>query len=181
MTDDDRRQLNSYIRAVAQGNGSALDGIYRIAGKKMYAVAYALLGNRAAAEDAVSDSFVKIARFAYRYRQEDDPSGWLTAIVRNTCLDSLRKAKRHAEVSAEQLYFLTDDSYSPERRESAIVLEEAIKKLPPDRARAIYLRYYLDMTIREVAESMGLHRSTAERLIKAAEENLKNLLNGGKK
>ena len=180
MTDDDRRQLNTLIRAVANGNGQCLDGIYRIAGRRMYAVAYAVLGNRAAAEDAVSDSFIKIARFAYRYRSDGDPLGWLIAIVRNTCLDSLRKIKRRGEVSAEEMFYLSDDSYSPETRESALMLEEAIKKLPPDRARAIYLRYFLDMTVREVAESMNLPRSTAERLIKAAEENLKSLLDGGK-
>ena len=180
MTEDDRRQLNTFIRAVAGGSGQCLDGIYRIAGRKMYAVAYAILGNRAAAEDAVSDSFVKVARFAHRYKTCDDPVGWLTSIVRNTCLDSLRKVKRRSEVSAEEIYYLADDSYSPEKRESALVLEEAIKKLPPDRARAIHLRYFLDMTVREVAECMRLPRSTAERLIKAAEENLKNLLGGGK-
>lgn len=179
MTDDDKRQLNTLIRAVANGNGQCLDGIYRIAGRRMYAVAYAILGNRAGAEDAVSESFIKVARFARRYKAED-PLGWLTSIVRNTCLDGLRKLKRQNEVSAEEIFYLADDSYSPEKRENALVLEEAIKKLPPDRARAIYLRYFLDMTVREVAESMNLPRSTAERLIKSAEENLKSLLNGGK-
>ena len=180
MTDDDKRQLNTLIRAVANGNGQCLDGVFSIAGRRMYAVAYAILGNRASAEDAVSESFIKVARFARRYRTNDDPLGWLTAIVRNTCLDVLRKHKRQNEVSAEEIFYLSDDSYSPERRENALVLEEAIKKLPPDRARAIYLRYFLDMTVREVAESMSLPRSTAERLIKNAEENLKNLLSGGK-
>lgn len=180
MTEDDRRQLNTFIRAVAGGSGQCLDGIYRIAGRRMYAVAYSILGNRACAEDAVSDSFIKVARFAHKYKSDDDPLGWLTAIVRNTCLDTLRKAKRRGEVSAEEIYYLADDSYSPEKRENALLLEAAIKKLPPDRARAIYLRYFLDMTVREVAESMNLPRSTAERLIKSAEENLKSLLNGGK-
>lgn len=180
ITDDDRRQLNTFIRTVADGNGQCLDGIYRIAGRRMYAVAYAVLGNRASAEDAVSDSFIKIVRFAHKYRTDDDPLGWLTAIVRNTCLDSLRKTKRRGEVSAEEIYFLADDSYSPEKRESALMLEEAINKLPPDRARAIKLRYFLDMTVREVAECMNLPRSTAERLIKSAEENLKILLGSGK-
>lgn len=176
MTDGDRIQLNTLIVSVAEGNAQALDGIYAIAGKKMYAAAYTLTGNRQNAEDVVSDSFVKIVRFAKKYDGYGEPVGWIMKIVRNTALDYIRKCKRRGEVSTEEFFYLTDDSYSPEKRETAVMLEQALKKLEPDERRAVYMRYYLDMTVRDIADAANLSRSSAQRLLQRAEEKLGNLL-----
>lgn len=173
MTDEEKDRLGVLIRAVANGNSQCLDKIFAIAGKKMFAVAYSVVGNRDGAEDVVSESFLKLARFAGRFRRDDDPSSWIMKIVKNTALDYVRKRKRLAEADGENLYFIPDESYSPEKRETAILIESAMKRLSPDQRQAIYLRYYLDLTVREVGAAMNLARSTAERLIKNAEENLK--------
>ncbi len=101
MTDDAKRQLNNLICAVAEGDAESLDGVYVIAAKRMYVAALTIVGERAAAEDVVSDSFIKVARFAKKYKTQTDALGWLLKIVRNTALDYLRKRKRRAEVSAE--------------------------------------------------------------------------------
>lgn len=179
MTDGDKRKLNSLLCEVAAGYTDSLDGIYLLAGKRMYAAAYALCGNRQEAEDIVSDSFVKIARFAKKYDGVGDPLGWILKIVRNTALDFLRKRKRRAEVGEENFYYLTDDNYSPEKREDALLLEQALKKLDGRERRIIYLKYFSEMTVREIASAEKLSRSAAQRLIEKAEENLKNLLSSG--
>lgn len=178
MTDSDKQKLNNLICAVAKGYADCLDGIYAIAGNRMYAAAYAIAGDRPNAEDIVSDSFVKIARFAKRYDATGDPLGWILRIVRNTALDFLRKRKRRSEASTEEFFSLTDDSYSPEKRETAIVLEQALNKLDGNERRAIYYKYYLEMTVREIAAATHLSRSSAQRVIQRAEENLKKLLKG---
>lgn len=181
VTDGDRQKLNNLICAVAKGYADCLDGIYAIAGKRMYVAAYAVIGERLSAEDVVSDSFVKIARFAKKYDGTGDPLAWIMKIVRNTALDFIRKRRRRAEVSTEEFYSLTDDSYSPEKRETAVMLEQAMAALEPDERRAIYMRYFLEMTVREIAEATKLSRSAAERLIQRAEENLRKKLGGGTK
>ncbi|MDE7380292.1 MAG: sigma-70 family RNA polymerase sigma factor [Clostridia bacterium] len=177
---DGKEQLNNLIFAVAQGQTQCLDGIFEIAARRMNVAALAVVGDRAAAEDVVSDSFIKIVRFAGKYRRQDDPMAWILRIVRNTALDYLRKRKRRAEVSSECLFDLCDPSSSPEKIEAAATLELAISKLAPDERRAIYMRYYLDMTVREIAEAIRLTRSSAERLIQRAETNLKTFLKNGK-
>ncbi len=177
MTQNDREQLNNLILAVANGHSECLDGIFFIAARRMNAAALAVVGEKAAAEDIVSESFIKIVRFAKRYRRQDEPMAWILRIVRNTALDYLRKRRRRAEISSECLFDLCDPDSSPEKIVAAVTLEQAIAKLAPDERRAIYMRYYLDMTVRETAEAMRLTRSSAERLIQRAETNLKNLLN----
>ena len=97
-------------------------------------------------------------------------------IVRNTALDFLKSRKLKREVGEEAFFSLSSLDYSPERRENAIALEAALKKLEPDERRIIYLIYYLDMTIREIADEMKLSKSAVQRLKEKAEAKLKNLL-----
>lgn len=178
MTDDEKQQLNNLIAAVGAGDVQALDGIYRIAAKRMLAAAMFVCGSRSAAEDVVSDSFVKLVKYAKKYRA-DEPMSWLIKIVRNTALDHLRKQKRRCEVGLDNSFSLVDERYSTDARNRALALEAAVDALPPDERRAIKLRYFVDMTVREIASAMQISRSSAERLLTRAEQSLKNLLNNG--
>lgn len=178
MDTRDGEKLNGLISGVAQGLGECLDGIYELAGGRMYAVALGIVG-KDDAEDVLHDSFIKIARFAKKYKLYTNPYAWLLKIVRNTALDYIRKKKARAEVSDELLFNLSSLDYSPERRESAIVLEEAIKKLNPEEQQAIYYAYYLDMTVRETAAAMKCGKSSVQRTLQRAEEKLKLFLDGG--
>ncbi len=180
MTENGREQLNNLILAVANGYSQCLDGIFIIAAKRMNTAALAVVGDRAAAEDVVSESFIKIARFAKRYRRQDEPMAWILRIVRNTALDYLRKRRRRAEVSCECLFDLCDPDSSPEKIVASVALEQAMAKLASEERRAIYMRYYLDMTVREIAEAVNLTRSSAERLLQRAETNLKTFLKSDK-
>ncbi len=128
----------------------------------------------------VHDSLIKIARFAHKYKQDDNPAGWILKIVRNTALDLIKKKKAHPAASTEEFFSLTSSDYSPDKRDDAIMLEQAMKKLAPDEMRAIYLKYYVDMTVREIAAEMKISKSAADRLIQKAEEILKILLSAGR-
>ena len=171
-------QLNKLISAVADGHADCLDGIYEIAGGRMFAVAASVAG-KDYAEDILHDSFIKIARFAGKYKMGTNAYAWLTKIVRNTALDFIRSNKVHKEVSAEDFYSLSSSDYSPEKRENAIMLETAIAKLDPDEKQVIYYRYYLDMSVRDIAKQLKCGKSTAQRLAERAERKLKNFLDGG--
>ena len=177
MDERDGEKLNNLILAVADGYADCLDGIYGIAGGKMYAVALSIAG-REGAEDVLHDSFIKIARFAKKYRNGTNAYGWLIRIVRNTALDYVRSRRAHTEVSTEQFYSLTSLDYSPEKREDALMLEEAISKLEPEEKKVIYYRYFLDMTVREIAKATKTSKSAVQRTAERAERRLKSLLEG---
>lgn len=178
MTESYGEQLNRLILAVADGNADCLDGIYNVAGKRMYAVALGIVG-RDNAEDVLHDSFIKIARFAHLYRRGMNPFGWVLKIVRNTALDFIRSRRNLAEVSTEEFYALSSLEYSPERKENAVMLEQALSKLEPDEKKVIYYTYYFDMTVREIAAELNLSKSAVQRTKDRAEAKLKNLLDGG--
>ena len=178
MNERDGEKLNRLILAVADGFADSLDGILAVAGGKMTAVAASMVG-RDYAEDVLHDSFIKIARFAKSYRRGMNPYGWIMKIVRNTALDYIKSKKIRKEVSTEEFFSLTSLDYSPERRENAIALEEALSKLERDEKKIIYFIYYLDMTVREIAAELNMSKSSVQRLKEKAEEKLKTLLDSG--
>lgn len=177
MYDRDDEKLNMLILSVAKGCGDCLDDIYALAGGRMFAVAVSIAG-RDNAEDVLHDSLIKIARFAGRYRQGTNPYAWIMKVVRNTALDFIKRKNARAEINFDTLFNLSSCDYSPEKRETAVMLESAIKRLERDEQTAIYYIYYLDMTVREAAAAMKCGKSTVQRLVKRAEEKLKSLLRG---
>lgn len=178
MKDSDGKKLNRLIVAVARGNADCLDGIYALAGGRMLAVAAGIVG-RENAEDVLHDSFIKIARFAGTYYDGSNPYGWLLKIVRNTALDFVKANKLRAGVSTDEIYSLSSSDYSPERRENAIMLERAMGGLDSEERKVIYFKYYLDMTVREIAAELKCGKSSVQRTIERAERKLKNLLESG--
>ncbi len=174
----DNPQLNRLILRVKKGDVSALDGIYILSGKRMFALARGIVGSEADAEDVVSECFLKLAKNAVSYK-EGNACGFLMRMVRNTALDFLRRNKRTAAEDIDEVFSLADERYSPEKREEALFLENAVKALPPLEKKMIYYRYFLDYTVREIAREENIGKSSAERAINRAEEMLKKLLQAG--
>ncbi len=177
MSPEELEQLNREIRMVASGNAEALDLIYRRVGGRMYALARGIAKTREDAEDILSESFLKLARGARSFRGGNGYA-FVMRVVRNTAFDLLRKRKVRAEEDIDAFFHLSDDRYSPGRREDALVLEAAAARLTQEEKRMIYYRYYLDLTVREIARETGMSKSAADRLIRAAEQKLREALAG---
>lgn len=181
MQEDELRKINNFILYVAKGYSQALDAIYENIGGRMLSVAFSVLKDRYLAEDAVQDSFLKIAKNAHRFKPDTNGIAWICKIVRNTALDYLKREKRITKISLDDCFDLGETDSGLERSENAIVLENALKKLSADQRTVIYYRYYLDYTVRDIAKETGIPKSTVMRLIQAAEENLKKILSDGDK
>ena len=178
MPPKEHGQLNALLSLLRKGQASALDEIYQEVGRRMYALARGIVG-AADADDVVSESFLKIAKGIHSFREDTNGYAWVMRIVRNTAFDFLRKRKMRAEENLDAFFHLTDERYSPDRREEALALEEAITKLSEEERKMIYYRYYLDLTVREIAAETGMSKSAVARAAQNAEEKLKKLLTEG--
>ena len=178
MPPKEHGQLNALLSLLRAGRADALDDIYLAIGKRMYALARGIVG-AADADDVVSESFLKIARGVKSFREDTNGYAWIMRIVRNTAFDFLRKRKMRAEENLDAFFHLTDERYSPDRREEALALEAAMEKLTQEERKMIYYRYYLDFTVREIAQETGMSKSAVARAAQNAEEKLKRLLSAG--
>src|SRR6202030_2869305 len=80
------------LARAALSDQQAFAELYRLTSAHLYAVALRILRESAAAEEVLQESFVNIWHHAGSYTAaKSQPLTWMTSIVRNRCLDQLRK------------------------------------------------------------------------------------------
>ena len=137
---------------------------------------YAYLGDRALAEDAVQETFLKAYRGFASFRGDCSEKTWLTRIAVNTCRDYQRGAWfRHTDrrVTPEML---PAGEVQPDPEDLDLSL--AVLRLPRKMREAILLYYYQDMGTEEIAEALGIAQSTVSNRLRRGREKLRKLLEG---
>src|SRR5215468_9280116 len=85
-------RLMELLARTALADQQAFAELYRLSGPHLYAVALRILREAAAAEEVLQESFVNVWQHAGSYvAARSQPLTWLTSIVRNRCLDQLRR------------------------------------------------------------------------------------------
>ncbi len=137
------------LRRVMEGEPEAMDILVERYQADLLRTAAALLGEAAAAQDAVQDAFLRLCRERERLVRDPRPlGGWLATVVRNGCIDVLR-ARRPSHPVAEQPAPPAGEATEGE----AVWL--AVHGLPPLERAAVLLRYRDDLDYRAIAERLG--------------------------
>ncbi len=178
ISSEEKSLLNKYILDIATGDSNALESIYKMVGGRLLSVAIGILRNRELAEDVVQDSFVKIVRYSINYRKDTNAYAWLCTIVRNSALNKLKSEKLRQGIDIDSCIGLTDNEDLYANTLVSIEVKQALAELDSRERVAIWLRYYNEMPVRQIAEELGMKKSTANDMIKRAEDKLKVLLGG---
>jgi RNA polymerase sigma-70 factor (ECF subfamily) len=151
----------------------ALADLYEQHGQRLYRYALMILADAAAAEDVVQDAFCQLA--AMLPRQADVATlPYLTTIVRNTCYSRLRRRRRSPVVDAKPLLEpASADAHEDER----LLLEQALRWLPPEQREVIHLKVYEGLTFEEIGERCGVSLNTAASRYRYALDALRRMLN----
>jgi len=117
------------------------------------------------AEDLAQDVFAKIIRRLDTFDERADLTTWVFAITANTCRDALRKVKRRREVleaDGPDLHVITDRTADEdvrsapaevvEREVRALPIRRAVAELPEPHRTVVLLRFFQDMSLKEIAE-----------------------------
>jgi RNA polymerase sigma-70 factor, ECF subfamily len=153
------------------GDGPAahVGRLYDQFGASLYRYALMLLGDRAAAEDAIQQVFTRLLA---RPRKIDEDEHYLRRAVRNECYSSLRT--RTTITNAPSLL----EPVTPDARvEERMSLEAAIRELPIDQREVLHLHVFEGRTFQEVAEFSGESINTIASRYRYALEKLKQALN----
>jgi RNA polymerase sigma-70 factor, ECF subfamily len=118
-------------------------------------LAYSMLGDRWEAEDAVQESIAKAWRKLHQLRSGSLARPWFLAIVANQCRNMRRTRWFGLQRTAET------PSTAAEPDLERLDLERAIDKLSATDRQAIFLFFYLDLPLDEVAAVLGISPSAA--------------------
>ena len=138
---------------------------------------YVQLHDRALAEDAVQETFLKAFRGFSQFRGDSSEKTWLTKIAVNTCRDFQRGGWfRHTDrsVTPEMLPVAADTRPDAEDYDLSL----AVMKLPRKLREVILLYYYQDLGTEEIAEILGIVQSSVSSRLKRGREKLRGLLEG---
>ena len=143
------------------------------------AYAFAIVRSREDAEDAVQEAAVKAYQRFARYDRSRPFRGWWLAILRNCCRDVLRR-RRMNYLSFDELPPMVELSMprttQPEQvvvsQQDASAVQRLLDTLPPAYRIPVVLRYWYDMSYREIAETMGVTESTIKTRLHRARAKL---------
>lgn len=142
-------------RYVERGDADAVAALVDRHQADLLRTAHAILGEAATAQDAVQEGFVRLCRDAAGLvaaaGARSGVGGWLCTVVRNQCLDLLRR--RRPTPLPEQVAEPTPPQGTP--RDEAAVLWAAVARLPPLERAAVTLRFRDGFGYDAIAERLG--------------------------
>ena len=165
-------------------SGSARDAdalvveLFRQEAQRLVSLARFFTDDRTAAEDLVQEAFIRLARNAHRIRDQDKAAAYLRSIVINLARDHNRRglvSLRHQppavldEASAEE---------TASREESRREVVDALRALPHRPRECVALRYYLELSVEEIADAIGVSANSVKTHLKRGLRSLAATLEG---
>ena len=146
----------------------ALVDLYRKHAKELVEMLWVFLGDRAAAEDIVQESFIRLHRAWPRL----DHSRPLGGYLRTTALNLARSGLRRRMVALRHRPAAAADVPSPEAgvvlREDQQEVAAALRRLPARQRECIVLRYWADQSDTEIAATLGVSANSVKTHLRRA-------------
>jgi RNA polymerase sigma-70 factor, ECF subfamily len=176
--------IAALLGAIAGGSRAAFTQIYAELEPKMVRYAAGLLaGDTPAAADAVDEAFLAIWKSAASYSGTGSAEGWIRHIVRNKVIDALRKTRERPvanDEAARQFEAVADGADTPaeaaEKKSMADELKSALARLTPDHRDVVWLCYYEEKSLEEIAAIVGCPENTVKTRLFHARKQLKSIV-----
>ena len=133
-------------------------------------------GSRPEAEDIVQETFLKLLESGRSFRVPEHAKAFLIRSAVNRCRDYLRSARHQRNISLTDAaeHMLPPDSGVPGEETKAVL--EAVSQLRPEYRNVIYLYYYEEYSIREIAAILRKSSNTVSSWLTRARKQLKEVL-----
>ena len=179
----------SLIQQAQDGDVNAYNTLVLHYQNNVYNVAYRIMGEPDAADDATQEAFISAYKALGRYRGGNFKA-WLMRIVTNACYDELRRRKRKPQLSLDEIsetyesspLFISKDAPDPEdiQVRSALVsaIESCLETLPEEQKIAAVLRDVEGYDYEEIANIMATSLGTVKSRLSRARTKLRECLQG---
>ncbi|MFG2039451.1 SigE family RNA polymerase sigma factor [Dactylosporangium sp. NPDC048998] len=135
--------------------------------------AYALTGDRHAAEDLVQTALAKA--FA-RWRRIDEPEPYLRRMIYNDFVSGRRSPRSRAEITVAKPPDHAGGRYMESDTALRLLLRDALQTLPPRQRAVLILRYFEDLSVEETAAVLSCRQGTVASQASRALAKLRDLV-----
>lgn len=163
MTDHDERATpdDELVRRFQSGREEAFSELMRRHERRVYNLAYRMLGEAEEARDAAQDAFLSCFRNLGRFRGDAAFSTWLHRIAVNACYDALRK-RSGSPVDAIRF---PQPAAMPDHGDEAaasIDVQRALLSIPQEFRAVLILHEMQDMPVEEIASALEVPAGTVK-------------------
>ena len=180
MTDD------MLVALYLEGNNSAFDILLNRHQDRLFNYIFFLVHSREVAEDIFQETFVKAITTLQQGRYQNDGkfAAWITRIAHNLVIDQFRIERNENAISNDEVEFdlLNDAKLSEGTIENRMVNEQVMKdvralidELPDCQREVVFMRYYQDLSFKEISEITGVSINTALGRMRYAVLNMRRI------
>lgn len=159
------------ISACKNGDDLAFSGLVELYIQRAYAFAFRYLRREEDAEDAVQEAFLRAWKHLPKFDVSKDFQTWFFKILKNVCVDSLRKKQpvvfselENGEGNDDIIENIPDPAPLPPElmhdRARGEILEKALGRLNPNDRMILVLHYGDNLTFEKIAEIMSIPMNT---------------------
>jgi RNA polymerase sigma factor (sigma-70 family) len=145
-------------------------------------IAFGILGDFAASEDAGQEAFLTAWRKIHDLREPERLRAWLGQIARHAALGHLRRIRGHDAVDLEQAPDVADDAPAPDAvaatEEEVALVRESLAKLPETYRLPLVLFYREHQSVRAVAQALGVSEDAVKQRLARGREMLRERMSG---
>ena len=169
-----------------KGDSKSFEALIQKHKNKIYAFILSKIRNRDLAEDIFQDTFIKVINSLQKgkYNEEGKFLPWVMRIANNLVIDYFRKSKKMRTIAPTDDFDIFDILQDGEKNiEDNLVnnqihkdLRKLIEHLPEDQKEVLKMRYYAELSFKEISESTGVSINTALGRMRYALINLRKLI-----
>jgi RNA polymerase sigma factor (sigma-70 family) len=173
---NDREQ----ITRACQGDETAWVELVRQHQEAVFRLAYLLLGDADDAADVTQGVFVQVLRALDRFDRSRPFRPWLLEITRNQCYNWRRALRRQLAALTRWQQAAPDTTIDPPaemaQQWQADALWQAVRQLRGSDQEVIYLRYFLQLSVEETAQTLKIAPGTVKSRLWRALERLRGVV-----
>jgi RNA polymerase sigma-70 factor (ECF subfamily) len=169
------------VQQAVNGNQAAFTQLYNQNFDRIHRYIYIKVRDRAEAEDLTQDVFIRALESIGTYKWRDLPfAAWLFKIAHNRVIDHVRKQSKEKRAPLEEAYTksVEDPIQMTERDYEVYQLKVALEQLPEAQRDVATLRFIAQLSIAEVARTLGKSEGTVKALQFNATASLRKVLHG---
>jgi RNA polymerase sigma-70 factor (ECF subfamily) len=174
------------VKLYADGSNDAFEVLLNRYKSKVYSYIYFVVRNREICEDVFQETFIKAITTIKqgRYVENGKFLAWINRIAHNLIIDYFRREQNENTCSNESNGYdlfdtvhLTDNSVEDDLVRDQVMKDVArlVDSLPKTQQEVIKLRYYEDLSFKEIAEKTGVSINTALGRMRYAVMNMRRI------
>jgi RNA polymerase sigma-70 factor (ECF subfamily) len=151
-------------------------GLVRLYDERLRALAFRMIGDAHGMDDALQDAYARAFRSYDEFRRESDPGTWLYRIVHNSCVDVLRRERRHRHQDLDSVEVEGEAEGEISTPSGDGRLPDALARLSPEHRAVVLLIDGDGFDYGEAADILGVPVGTVASRLSRAHALLRNYL-----